>query len=237
MGEQIGRLSRNYSGKMKKVVAIATIFATATLLASCAEDPGDSNAGSAGGDSASSGSGSSSAMGGTTDATTAETTMSGTTMGGTMTTGGTTGGTTMSGATTSETTGEGTTMSSTTAGTTGGTTSGEGATMGGMLTSVGSIVSETDKPSLAGRQVNLEDVEVRNSVGENGFLVGSSGERQILVVPGQTADVEQGQTATIEGTLEEIPSVSEAQQQFGVGETVAALLQSQVVYLDAEQVQ
>lgn len=206
-----------------------TIFATATLLASCAEDPGDSAGNSAGGNSSSS---PGSTMGGMTNATTGETAMPETTMG--ATTGGTKmgGGTTMSG-----TTSEGTTMPSTAAETTGGTTSGGGTTMGGTLTSVQDIVSETDKESLVGRQVNVEDVEVRSSVGDNGFLIGSSGADQIFVVPSQSANVEQGQTAAIEGTLEKIPSVSEARQQFGVSETVAALLQSQVVYLNAEQVQ
>lgn len=232
MGEEIGGFNSTYVNKMKKAAAVVTIFATATLLASCAEDPGDS-AGNSAGNSAGGNSSSSpgSTMGGMTNATTGETTVSptmGTTMGGT-TMGG---GTTMSG-----TTSEGTTMSSTAAETTGGTTSGGGTAMGGTLTGVQDIVSETDKESLVGRQVNLQDVEVRSSVGDNGFLIGSSGADQIFVVPSQSANVEQGQTAAIGGTLEKIPSVSEARQQFGVSETVAALLQSQVVYLNAEQIQ
>ena len=234
MREKTSGSNRDHVNRMKKVAAVVTIFATATLLSSCAEDPGDAAGDSAGGGN--SVSSPSSAMEGMTSATTDETTMAGTTMGGTTMGGGTTGGTTMS-----ETTSEGTTMSTTTAdttvGTTGGTTSGGGTAMGATLTSVQDIVSETDKQSLVGRQVNLEDIEVRSSVGDDGFLIGSSGADQVFVVPSQSANVEQGQTATIEGTLEEIPSVSEAQQQFGVGETVAALLQSQVVYLDAEQVQ
>lgn len=201
--------------RMKKLMSIVTVFATVAFLASCAEETGGTT-GSTGT------SPSSTTMAGAT----AGTTMSGTTMGGTTMSGGTTGGTTMAG-----TTSGGTTMSTTTSGTT------SGATSGGSITSLQSIVSETDKQSLAGRRVELKDVDVRSSVGDSGFLVGSSGADQVFVVPGGSADVQQGQTANIEGTLEEIPGLSEAQQKFGLSETEAALLQSQVVYLDAEQIQ
>lgn len=127
-------------------------------------------------------------------------------------------------------------MSTTGGETTAGTTSG-GTTSGNTLTSIQSIVSATDKSSLAGRRVELEDVEVRSSIGDTGFLAGSPGADQVLVVPVEQVNVEQGQTANIEGTLREVPDLPGAQQQLGVSEEVAALIQSQVVYLDAEQVQ
>ncbi len=216
--------------RMKKVAALLVVFTMAALLASCAEDTGDAT-----GSSAAAPSGSGTSMEGTTGGTT----MSGTTMGGT-TTGAMMGGETTDGTTMSGTTSESPTMSTTgdetTAGTTmGGTTS--GATSGDTLTSIQSIVSETDKASLAGRRVQLEGVEVRSSIGNAGFLAGSPGADQILVVPAEQVNAEQGQTANIEGTLREVPGISEAQQQLGVSEEVAALIQSQVVYLDAEQVQ
>lgn len=213
--------SRGNSHRIKKVAALLVVSAMAALLASCADDTGDTTGSSA---AAPSGSG-----------TTMEGTTGGTTMGG-----GTTGGTTMSGTTsessTMSTTGGETTGDETTAGTTmGGTTS--GTTSGDTLTSIQSIVSETDKASLAGRRVQLEGVEVRSSIGNTGFLAGSPGADQVLVVPAEQVNAEQGQTANIEGTLREVPDIPGAQQQFGVSEEVAALIQSQVVYLDAQQVQ
>lgn len=208
--------SHGNSRRIKKVAALLVVSAMAALLASCAEDTGDTT-----GSSAAAPSGSGTTMGGTTT--------------GAMMGGGTTGGTTMSGTTsessTMSTTGGETTGDETTAGTTSGTTSGD------TLTSIQSIVSETDKASLAGRRVQLEGVEVRSSIGNTGFLAGSPGADQVLVVPAEQMNAEQGQTANIEGTLREVPGISEAQQQLGVSEEVAALIQSQVVYLDAEQVQ
>ncbi len=211
------------SFQTNKVVAVVLMFATAALLASCAEE----TAGTTGDATAPAGT--------TVEGTTVETT-AGTTTGGT-TGAGTTGGTTVSNATTGATTAGGTTSGGTTVttATTGGSTA--GATSGGTITSLQSIVSETDKRSLIGRRVELDGVQVRNSVGATGFLVGASGAQQLFVVPAEATNVQQGQVATIAGTLEEIPGVSEAQQRFGVGETAAALLQSQVVYLDADRVQ
>lgn len=235
MGEKMSRTRSGNANRIKKLTAFLVVFAMAVLLASCAQETGGNSKSNAPASSGTTTEGA--AMGGATMGTTGGTTMSGTTMSGTtmggaaMMGGGTTGGTTMSG-----TTSGGTTMSTTSGEITSGTTSGS-TSAGSTLTSVRSIVSETDKTSLVGRPVDLKDAKVRSSIGNAGFLAGSSGADQVLVVPGGTSNVQQGQTATIGGTLRKMPGISAAQQQFGISKTEAALLQSQVVYLDAEQVQ
>ncbi len=50
-------------------------------------------------------------------------------------------------------------------------------------------------------------------------------------------DVNEGQTVRLTGQVQQLPSIEEARQQWGLSEANAAELQNQEIYISAEQVE
>lgn len=119
----------------------------------------------------------------------------------------------------------------------------------GPITDLAAILEERDKPSLAGRRVDLlgeTAAEVRSVVGDTTFWVGPSEDRRVFVALSEeqdaagaegSVDVDEGQTVRITGEVRQLPSVEEAGQQWGLSEANAAGLENQQIYISAEQVE
>ena len=88
--------------------------------------------------------------------------------------------------------------------------------------------------------------EVQSVVGDATFWVGPSDDQQVFVVLDEEqdaagaegrVDVNEGQTVRITGEVRQLPSMQEAQQQWGLSEANAAQLENQQIYISAEQVE
>jgi hypothetical protein len=120
---------------------------------------------------------------------------------------------------------------------------------GGPITDLTTIFEEEDKTSLVGRQVDLQGetaAEVRSVVGDTTFWVGPSQDQQVFVVLSEEQDaagaegrveVNEGQTVRLTGQVQQLPSIEEARQQWGLSEANTAELQNQEIYISAEQVE
>ncbi len=114
----------------------------------------------------------------------------------------------------------------------------------GPVTDLTTITGEQNKQSLVGKQAWLIDTEVQEVVGDRAFWIGSSSDQQrVLVVLEEDqddtraeweVDVDEGQTLTITGVIETLPSVEVARQQWGLSEANAAELKNEEIYLSAE---
>lgn len=105
------------------------------------------------------------------------------------------------------------------------------------------IVNTPDRQSLVGRRVRLNDVKVQSVVGDRTFYVGPSESQRIFVVLDEAKtpdspvegkyDVTAGQTFSMTGTIERMPSVAEAEQRFGKlnNESELGKLKDQQIYL------
>lgn len=125
-------------------------------------------------------------------------------------------------------------------------------TAGGPITDLTTIFEEQDKATLAGRQVDLQGqtaAQVQSVVGDTTFWVGPSSDQQVFVVLSEEqdaagaagvegrVDVNEGQTVRLTGQVQQLPSIEEARQQWGLSEANAAQLENQEIYISAEQVE
>ncbi len=126
------------------------------------------------------------------------------------------------------------------------TTDQQAAAAGEPITDVLVIVTEPDRQVLVGRQVQFAGVNVQSVVGDRTFWVGPSQDQQLFVVLDEEldasgaegrVDVNTGQTIAITGTIRRLPSVEEAQRQWGLSEATAAELENEEIFLSAERVQ
>ena len=120
------------------------------------------------------------------------------------------------------------------------------ATDASLITDVVTVVTTPDKQSLVNKQMQLTDVQVQSVVGDRTFWVGPSNTQQLLVVLDEALDtsrvdkkldINTGQTLTLKGLIRTLPSIPEAQKQWGLSATETEPLKNQQVYLQAQQVQ
>lgn len=120
----------------------------------------------------------------------------------------------------------------------------EGEELRGGADQIAIIIAAVPQTTYAGRRVTLENVPVREVVGDKAFWIGGgTREQQMLVVleepaGGETkADVMAGQTATIRGTLQPMPAPDQAIQQWGLSEEARDAIKQDTLYLRAQSVQ
>jgi hypothetical protein len=115
----------------------------------------------------------------------------------------------------------------------------------GPVTDLTTITGEPNKQPLVGRQVWLIDTKVREVVGDRAFWIGRSNGQQVFAVleaeedagaAGLELDIGEGQTLTVTGVIEKLPSAEEAQQQWGLSEADTAELKNGEIYLSIEGV-
>jgi hypothetical protein len=108
------------------------------------------------------------------------------------------------------------------------------------------VVDTNDPAALIGRRVELQSVLVQSVVGDKTFWVGPSQDQQLFVVldeerdpPGVEGlvDVDQGQQVSIGGTVEKLPPIEQARQQFDLSADNTADLNGAQLYLRAERVE
>jgi len=114
------------------------------------------------------------------------------------------------------------------------------------ITDVVVVATTQDQQSLVNRQVLLTNTPVQSVVGDRTFWVGPSNTQQMFVVldealdSGSTEkrlDINAGQTLTVNGLIRPMPSLADAQKQWGLSAAEAEALKNQKVYLQASQVQ
>lgn len=108
------------------------------------------------------------------------------------------------------------------------------------------IITRTDNPQiLANKRVQFTDVKVQNVSGDRTFWVGPNNTQQLFVVLDPTLDsgnaeekivVKTGQTVSLTGLLRPMPSIQQAQTQWGLSAAEAQALKNQALYLQAEQI-
>lgn len=120
----------------------------------------------------------------------------------------------------------------------------EGEELRGGADQIAIIIAAVPATTYAGRRVTLENVPVREVVGDKAFWIGGgTREQQMLVVleepaGGETkADVMAGQTATIRGTLQPMPAPDQAIQQWGLSEEAKDAIKQDTLYVRAQSVQ
>ncbi len=120
------------------------------------------------------------------------------------------------------------------------------ATDGLPITDLATVVTTPDQQSLVNKQVQLTNAPVQSVVGDRTFWVGPSNTQQLLVVLDEALDssridkkldINTGQTLTIDGLIRPLPSIQEAQKQWGLSATEAQALKNQKVYLQAQEVE
>ena len=106
------------------------------------------------------------------------------------------------------------------------------------------IVDASDQPSLAGQKVDLQNANVESVIGDRVFWVGNASER-VLVLLDQSldagaaeknVDVDPGKTVDIVGTLMNMPTPEQAQQEWGLTPAETAPIENEVLYVKAEQI-
>ncbi len=110
------------------------------------------------------------------------------------------------------------------------------------ITDVVLIITTPDRPSLIGKRVQLTDVKIQSVVGDRGFWIGSGKQRLFARLDEKLdkgtaewdVDVNAGQTRTITGVIEKLPSMDEIQR-WGLSPQEAAALKDQQVYLRVEK--
>ncbi len=120
------------------------------------------------------------------------------------------------------------------------------ATDGLPITDLATVVTTPNQQSLVNKQVQLTNAPVQSVVGDRTFWVGPSNTQQLLVVLDEALDssridkkldINTGQTLTIDGLIRPLPSIQEAQKQWGLSATEAQALKNQKVYLQAQEVE
>jgi hypothetical protein len=124
---------------------------------------------------------------------------------------------------------------------------GAGPTQTGPITDLTAVFGAADAASLVGRQVQLDEpVLVQSVVGDATFWVGPSQDQQVFVFleenadaagPEGLVDVNEGQRVLITGTAEQLPPIEQARQQFDLSEQNSATLDGEQIYLRAQQVE
>lgn len=114
------------------------------------------------------------------------------------------------------------------------------------IADIGVIATAPDPASLAGKQALLTDVTVQRVVGDRTFWVSSGNAQQLFVVLDNSLDagsaenqivVKEGQTVDLTGALRTMPSAQQAEQQWGLSADEAQELNSQPLYLQAQNIQ
>lgn len=113
------------------------------------------------------------------------------------------------------------------------------------ITDVVVITAAPNQQLLAGKQVQFTNVKVRSLVGDRTFWVGPNNTKQLFVVLAPPLDegsaenrivVREGQTLDLTGVLKIMPSPQQAQQQWDLSTAEAQELNSETLYLEAEQI-
>lgn len=125
-----------------------------------------------------------------------------------------------------------------------GANTGAQAGAGDVLTDMMTVVNERNQRSLAGRQALFANVAVQSVVGDRGFWIGPSPEEQLFVVMDEAnvgqaegaVQITPGQTVTLGGTLERLPSPDQTPPEWGFDAGSQGALEGQEVYLQARQV-
>lgn len=116
----------------------------------------------------------------------------------------------------------------------------------GMITDLLSLVNAQDPTSVVGQRVEeLGPVPVQSVVGDKTFWVGPSQDQQVFVFLEEEADaggvegkvdVNEGDLVRITGTVEQLPPIEQARQQFELSEENSADLTGKHFYVRAEKV-
>lgn len=118
------------------------------------------------------------------------------------------------------------------------------AAAGDTLTDMMVVVNDRNQRALAGRQALFANVPVQSVVGDRGFWVGPSPDEQLFVVIDEAnagraegaIQVTPGQTVTLGGVIEQLPSLDQAPPEWGLDASNSAALEGEQVYLHANQV-
>ena len=120
-------------------------------------------------------------------------------------------------------------------------------TPAGPITDLATVLGAADPAGLAGRAVDLEQpVLVQSVVGDATFWVGPGQDQQVFVFLEENAapagaeglvDVNQGQRVLVTGTVEKLPPMEQARQQFDLSDENSATLDGEQIYVRAEQVE
>ncbi len=129
----------------------------------------------------------------------------------------------------------------TTTGTT--TTTTTGTTTGDEITDEAMIIDVTDRATLVGKRVNLQNVKVLSVIGDRTFYIGKDDTKRMLVAINQEAtpgtakeglvDINAGQTISLKGVFVEAPDKNAAKEKLGGNFTDKELdgIAEQKVYL------
>lgn len=120
------------------------------------------------------------------------------------------------------------------------------AVAGDPIRDVAVIITAVDPVTLAGRRVELTNTRVMSVVSDRAFLVGASPTQRLLVILDEErtpatptegrVNVNAGQTVTLTGTLQRMPTEAQARQQWGLDAAAAKSLANERLYLRAEKV-
>ena len=105
------------------------------------------------------------------------------------------------------------------------------------ITAVAVIHQAPVPEDLEGRQVDLQRVRVQKVIGESGFWIGENGQSQIFVRPEEQLQVDEGQMANIQGTLERMPDQQTMKQQWNVDDRELQKLGQQKLFVKGTQVE
>jgi hypothetical protein len=107
------------------------------------------------------------------------------------------------------------------------------------------LIPVAERPALVGRPVLIESVPVRSVPGDRTFLVGQDQDQPLLVVLDETqsagptegqVNVNPGQTVSIVGQIQALPSMEEARQQWDLNDETLSQIKDDQLYVLAKQV-
>lgn len=105
------------------------------------------------------------------------------------------------------------------------------------VTDMLAVVNQKDQSEFVGQTAQFSNVTVQSIVGDRAFWVGPDANQRLMVVQDDVLrDIRPGQQLTLNGTIEEFPGVDMALSDWGIPEGGGESLDSQQVYLHANNV-
>ncbi|WP_141734065.1 hypothetical protein [Oligoflexus tunisiensis] len=123
----------------------------------------------------------------------------------------------------------------------------ESATTDGTMNHLQTILDSQDKASLAGKKVELQQVEVQSVIGDQSFWIGPSPSQQVFVTfaeiptPGKPMEgqvaIKAGQKVNLSGVIRSMPTLSEEWlKRNKIDDRTASLLRQQAIYIQSTEI-
>lgn len=102
------------------------------------------------------------------------------------------------------------------------------------------LATTADRSQFAGRELDLNSIEVQDIVAGKGFWVGQTNERQLFVRaqdPTQLSTIRKGEQIHLSGKLEKPPTLGELKDSWQLDPSASTIIAEQGIYLAPTQIQ